>query len=93
MINVNSYFEDEVKSLGYKAHFGKSTIGVMSPGEYEFNTSSNEIMKVIEGELIVLLPGDDAWQTISVDDTFEVAANTSFKVKSIGFTSYLCKYH
>lgn len=93
MISVQSYFEDDVKSLGYKAHFGKSTVGVMSPGEYEFNTSSKETMKVIEGELIVLLPGEDTWQTISVDHSFDIPENSSFKVKSIGFTSYLCKYH
>ena len=57
MISSNEYFDGTVKSLGYTSATGKSTIGVMEPGEYEFNTSAKETMNVVEGELIALLPG------------------------------------
>ncbi|AOW21762.1 pyrimidine/purine nucleoside phosphorylase [Urechidicola croceus] len=92
MIASNEYFNATVKSLGYISVSGNSTVGVMEEGEYEFGTSSHETMKVIEGELIVLLPNETEWKSFQEGTTFEVEANTSFKVKSIGQTSYLCKY-
>lgn len=92
MINVNEYFDGAVKSLAYTAAEGKSTIGVIETGEYEFGTSSHETMTVIEGELVALLPGTQDWKSFTNGQSFEVPANTSFKVKAEGQTSYLCKY-
>jgi uncharacterized protein YaiE (UPF0345 family) len=92
MINVNEYFEGAVKSLAYTSTDGKSTIGVIETGEYEFGTSSHETMTVIEGSLTALLPGANDWKTFTGGQSFEVPANASFKVKATGQTSYLCKY-
>lgn len=92
MISTNEYFNSAVKSLGYKSALGKSTIGVMEEGEYEFGTSTHETMIVIEGELIVQLPNETQWKSYKDGEKFEVVANTKFKVKSVGQTSYLCKY-
>lgn len=92
MINVNEYFEGSVKSLGYTSAEGKSTIGVIEKGEYEFGTSNHETMTVIEGQLDALLPGESEWQSFTAGQSFEVEANTSFKVKSHVQSSYLCKY-
>ena len=92
MISANEYFESKVTSLGYTSSNGKSTIGVMEEGEYAFGTSLYEIMNVIEGELIVLLPNETEWKSFKTGTSFEVEANVSFKVKSVGQTSYLCQY-
>lgn len=92
MINVNEYFEGAVKSLAYTTPQGRSTIGVIEPGEYEFGTSSHETMTVIEGSLEALLPGQSQWQTFTNGQVFEVKANTSFKVKTEVQSSYLCTY-
>ena len=92
MISVNEYFDAKVKSLGYNTPAGKSTIGVMEEGEYEFGTSTHETMIVIEGELITLLPGESEWKSFKTGTSFEVPANTKFKVKSVGQSSYLCRY-
>ncbi|MGF7072264.1 pyrimidine/purine nucleoside phosphorylase [Mucilaginibacter sp. R-33] len=92
MINVNEYFEGAVKSLAYTTPQGRSTIGVIEPGEYEFGTSSHETMTVIEGSLEALLPGQSQWQTFINGQVFEVEANTSFKVKTEVQSSYLCTY-
>ena len=92
MISVNEYFNATVKSLGYTSAKGKSTIGVMEEGDYEFGTSTHETMTVIEGELIAQLPNEIEWKSQTAGDKFEVAANTKFKVKSVGQTSYLCQY-
>jgi uncharacterized protein YaiE (UPF0345 family) len=92
MIKTNEYFEGKVKSLGYSTTNGNSTIGVMEEGEYEFSTSSHETMTVIEGRLDVQNPDQDNWKSYKNGDSFEVEANSSFKVKAVGQTSYLCQY-
>ena len=92
MIPVNEYFDGTVKSLGYETAAGKSTVGVMEPGEYEFGTSQLEIMTIVEGELAVLFQGQAGWQVFGPGQAFEVAANASFRVKTQGQTSYLCQY-
>jgi uncharacterized protein YaiE (UPF0345 family) len=92
MINVNEYFNGTVKSLGYTSTEGKSTVGVIEPGEYEFGTSTHETMIVIQGELVALLPGQSEWKSFKNFESFEVEANSSFKVKATHQTAYLCKY-
>ncbi|MEO8886223.1 MAG: pyrimidine/purine nucleoside phosphorylase [Mucilaginibacter sp.] len=92
MINVNEYFEGAVKSLAYTSEDGKSTIGVIEKGEYQFGTDTHETMTVIEGELIALLPDAKDWAVYKNGQSFEVEANSSFKVKTNAQSSYLCKY-
>ncbi|MBE9583720.1 pyrimidine/purine nucleoside phosphorylase [Mucilaginibacter sp. JRF] len=93
MINVNEYFEGAVKSLAYTSAEGKSTIGVIEPGEYEFGTSQHETMIVLEGTLHALLPGDsETWLAYTNGQSFEIEANKQFKVKADQQVSYLCKY-
>ena len=91
MINVNEYFDGAVKSLAYENQ-GKSTVGVIAPGEYEFGTSTHETMHIIEGTMEVFLVGQNQWVTFVAGEKFEVEANSSFKVKVAQQTSYLCKY-
>lgn len=92
MINVNEYFEGSVKSLGYTRANGKSTVGVMEPGTYTFNTGSPETMIVIEGEMNVLLHDEETWKAYRDGDRFDVPGNSSFQVKVATQTSYLCRY-
>nr|WP_199158764.1 pyrimidine/purine nucleoside phosphorylase [Pedobacter sp. ASV2] len=92
MITENQYFDGNVKSLGYETSEGKSTVGVINAGEYEFGTALKEIMHVIEGTLSVLLPEKTEWEIIPAGSSFEVPANTSFKVKAAVQTAYLCQY-
>lgn len=90
MITVNEYFDGAVKSLAYENN-GKSTVGVIEAGEYEFGTATHETMIIMEGEMEVLLAGNE-WKTYRAGEKFEVEANASFKVKVAGQISYLCKY-
>ncbi|MGM9479304.1 pyrimidine/purine nucleoside phosphorylase [Pedobacter sp. GSP4] len=92
MITENQYFDGNVKSLGYQTTEGKSTVGVINPGEYTFGTAQKEIMHVIEGELTALLPGSTEWTSVKAGHSFEIAANASFKVKATVQTAYLCQY-
>ncbi|MEH3115714.1 pyrimidine/purine nucleoside phosphorylase [Pedobacter terrae] len=92
MITENEYFDGNVKLLGYETTEGKSTIGVINPGEYRFGTAQKEIMHVIEGQLEVLLPDTAEWISISAGNFFEVPANASFNIKAAVQAAYLCQY-
>ncbi len=92
MLEVNEYFDGAVKSIGLNNANGRSTVGVMASGEYEFSTGSIEIMTVISGELTVQLPGSTEWQVFTEGESFEVAADTSFKVQVKTETAYHCSY-
>lgn len=92
MISTNEYFEGQVKSLGYTTSKGQSTIGVMEAGTYEFGTSTHETMQVIEGEMVVKLPGTSEWITYKPGESYEIDANEKFQVKVSAQTSYLCTY-
>lgn len=91
-MNVNEYFDGNVKSIGFENNEGRVTAGVMAPGEYEFGTSENELMKVVSGELIVKLPGEDEFSAYPSGTEFKVAANQKFQVKIEQATAYLCFY-
>lgn len=92
MISTNEYFGGQVKSLGYATTIGKSTIGVMEAGIYEFGTSTHETMQVIEGEMTVKLPEATEWTTYKSGESYEIGANKKFQVEVSVQTSYLCTY-
>ena len=91
-LTVNSYFDDQVKSIGLNNEEGTSTVGVMSVGDYVFGTAQREYMTVVSGSLTVLLPEQTQWQTFAKGETFIVEANLSFEVKVTQETAYLCRY-
>ena len=92
MFKVNEYFDGRVKSLSFRDADGPATIGVMAPGEYEFGTSSVEVMTVTSGSMEVRLPGAADWVTIGRGASFRVPADVKFGVRVAEETSYLCLY-
>lgn len=92
MFKVNEYFDGKVKSLAFTSPEGPATVGVMAVGEYEFGTSSVEIMSVISGIMEVKLPGAESWTTFKAGESFEVAAGVKFGVRMPVETAYLCLY-
>jgi uncharacterized protein YaiE (UPF0345 family) len=92
MVQVNEYFNGNVKSLTVEASSGKSTVGVMNAGEYEFSTGLKEIMTVVAGSMAVKLPGAADWQTYGAGQKFEVVANSKFQLKITADVAYLCEF-
>ncbi len=92
MLQVNSYFDGKVKSIGLENSSGRCTVGVMDIGEYEFGTSTVEYMTVVSGLLTVLLPGETQWKDFPAGETFIVAKDTKFQLKVKEQTAYLCRY-
>lgn len=91
MVKVNEYFDGKVKSLAMVCENGLATVGVMEPGVYEFGTSSEEIMQIIEGEMNVTL-SDNTKQVYHKGQSFKVPANTRFQVEVSKDTAYICYY-
>lgn len=92
MFNVNEYFDGKVKSIALNTVEGKTTSGVMAAGEYEFGTSSVEVMTVLAGVMEVKLPGESQWREFRKFESFVVQANVKFNVRVSQDTPYLCLY-
>ena len=73
MLKVNEYFDGKAKSISFQTSTLPATVGVISPGEYEFGTSKKETMTVISGALTVLLPGMEEWMTYGAGESFDAA--------------------
>ena len=90
---ANIYFDGKVTSRTVIFENGeKKTLGIMLPGEYEFGTGSKEIMEILAGELHVKLQGSEEWNIYKAGNTFEVPANSSFKLIVKETTDYCCSY-
>ena len=90
---ANVYFDGKVTSRSIIFQDGsKKTLGVMLPGEYEFNTADKEIMEILAGDLEVKLPGEDNWKTIKGGEQFEVPAQSKFGLKIKSLTDYCCSF-
>lgn len=90
---ANIYFEGKVVSRTVLFDDGsKKTLGLMLPGEYTFGTEAAELMEVLAGKADILLPDQEAWQTVSAGDDFKVPADSEFSLKVVEPLDYCCSY-
>jgi hypothetical protein len=90
---ANIYFDGKVTSRNVLFPDGtRKTLGFMLPGEYEFVTGTPELMEILAGEMDVLLPGGDNWQTVQEGGSFSIPANSKFKLVLKGPVDYCCSY-
>lgn len=92
MFKTNEYFNGDVVSIALQSSEGRATVGVMAKGEYEFGTSTIEVMTVISGVLEVKLPNETEWRTFRKFETFVVQKDVKFNVRCTEDTPYLCLY-
>ena len=92
MLEVNEYFDGKVKSIAFQTATLPATVGVMAPGNYEFDTSKKEVVTVVSGLMTVKLPGEDTWQDFQPGDSFTVAAGQVFHLQIAVDSAYLCTY-
>jgi uncharacterized protein YaiE (UPF0345 family) len=91
-LRVNEYFGGNVRSIGFEGERGRATVGVMSPGTYEFSTTTIEVMTVIDGALAVRLPGAKSPTVYRAGECFEVGAGETFHLTVSVTTAYHCLY-
>ena len=92
MFKTNEYFDGKVKSMSFNTAEGPATIGLMAIGEFEFGTSSKEIMTITSGKLQVKLPESHEWKEYIQNETFIIEPNKKFNVIAKEEVSYLCLY-
>ena len=90
---ANVYFDGKVTSRTVVfADGSKKTLGIMLPGDYDFGTEAAEVMEILAGEMEVLLPSETQWQTYKAGDSFNVPANSRFKLQVKTVADYCCSY-
>ncbi|MCR8921465.1 pyrimidine/purine nucleoside phosphorylase [Dasania sp. GY-MA-18] len=92
MFKINEYFEGKVASIAFQTSNLPATVGVMAIGSYKFGTTQKEVMTVVSGDLTVKLEGDSEWVNYQAGESFTITANSSFEVKVMVETAYLCTY-
>ncbi|MFK2823406.1 pyrimidine/purine nucleoside phosphorylase [Arcobacter sp. YIC-80] len=89
---ANILFEGNITSRSIEFEDGsKKTLGIMLEGEYELNTVHSEIMDIQRGKLEVMLPAED-WVEYEGPATFEIPANSKFKLKVHSLVDYCCSF-
>lgn len=90
---ANVYFDGKVNSRTIRFADGSTkTLGFMQPGEYTFNTADPELMEILAGELQVLLPGNDDWQSVKGGESFNVPAKSRFTMQVKTASDYCCSF-
>ena len=90
---ANIYFNGGVTSRTVLFEDGsKKTLGIMLPGEYEFNTGAAELMEIFSGDLDVQLPGRSGWKAVKGGESFQVGANSKFTMQVKTVTDYCCSF-
>jgi uncharacterized protein YaiE (UPF0345 family) len=91
---ANVYYEGFVTSRTILFADGtRKTLGIMLPGNYEFNTGAPELMEILSGVLEVLLPGKEEWITVSGGECFEVPGDSVFKLRVKELVDYCCSFN
>jgi uncharacterized protein YaiE (UPF0345 family) len=91
VITVNEYLEGKVKSLGFERDGVRFTAGVLSAGEYAFDTEKEEHITVTVGGFQIRPPGSD-WRGVKTGDTVVIPANSTFDLKVGKPAAYVCMY-
>jgi len=90
---ANLYFNGNVSSRTILFPDGtKKTLGIILPGQYEFGTGDRERMEILAGKLNALLPGNKDWKTFEAGQSFDIPANSKFKVSASEAADYCCSY-
>lgn len=90
---ANVYFEGKVTSRSVLFENGESkTLGFMMAGEYEFKTGASETMEMLGGDMSVMLPGETEYTLYTVGQSYNVPANSSFKIIVSTYVDYCCSY-
>ena len=88
---ANVYLEGKIISHTIIFNSGeKKTLGIMMPGEYEFNTCEKEIIEVLDGRMMVLLPKETEWKLFHKGEVFEISGNSNYKLAIGEVTEYCC---
>jgi uncharacterized protein YaiE (UPF0345 family) len=91
VITVNEYLGGKVKSLGFERDGTLFTAGVLSAGDYSFDTEKEEHITVTVGDFEIRPQGAE-WRAVKTGDTAIIPANSTFDLKVGKPAAYVCMY-
>lgn len=90
---ANVYFDGRVSSRTVEFPDGSTkTLGLMLPGEYTFNTQKPERMEILSGKASYCLAGENEWNDVVGDSSFNVPGDSSFQIRVEEITDYICSF-
>lgn len=96
MPTYNSYFEGAVQSLGFSLNGVDFTVGVLEPGEYEFEASRFELILVLRGALTDMRTGNvfDGMDNEGVHARYlpQFGPGEKVRLRCTEQVAYLCEY-
>jgi len=90
MLAHNTYFDAKVQSIGFERLGRRTTVGVISPGEFHFSTDAPERMTIVSGELEAKV--GDTWRAYPAGTAFEVPGKSGFDVRATAPAAYVCEF-
>lgn len=71
----------------------RKTVGVILPNsQLTFNVGTPEVMEITSGTCEVKIAGESAFKTYTPGMQFNVAANSSFEIKTQDTVDYVCSF-
>ncbi len=92
MFQLKKYHGERVQSLTYDDGEKPFSVGIITPGEYEFGAIKKEITTVTSGKINVWVEGEEQWQAYSAFGEFTIPEHKNFKFKVSETSSYICFY-
>jgi uncharacterized protein YaiE (UPF0345 family) len=90
---ANIFFDGKITSRSIIFPDGsRKTLGIMLPGEYEFNTGGIEIIEIISGDLEVSMLEEEGWKTIKDGEAFQVPTQSKCVLRVKRITDYCCSF-
>lgn len=91
---ANIYFDGKVVSHTLVDAAGrKTTLGLIYPGSYTFNTAAPERMEIIAGSCRYRLAGAAGWSDCHAGGFFDVPGDSSFAIAvGDGIAEYICSF-
>lgn len=92
MYKIREYHGSKVMSLTHEDGTNSFSIGIVSPGEFEFGAISKEKYRVTSGEIEFWEEDENHWRLIREGKEFSVVDHKNFKMKANKVSSYICFY-
>lgn len=91
-LSANTYFDDQVRSVGFERHGRRQSVGAIAAGSYRFETAAAERMSIISGEARFRRAGAVDWVAAPAGSAFEIAAGSAFEIACDEPIAYWCEY-
>src|SRR5690625_1882607 len=86
---ANVYYDGQVTSRTLLLPDGSTrTLGIMTPGEYSFETDKKEKKEITFGDFEVLFEGEKNWKKFKAGDVLFIPANSITKYRIHKVTDY-----